>query len=102
MLILSLAWLAGGALVGLLVRVAALPPARHRARWPLWRYVLVGALAALIGGWLGTLIFGSLFGSPTAVWVGVLVTAAAPYTPGVACWAAHRFSGAAGAREPTK
>lgn len=100
MLILSLAWLVGGALIGLLVRAAALPPARPGgARWPLWRYALMGALAALVGGWLGTLLFGSLFGSPTAIWVGVLVTAAAPYTLGVGRWAAHRLSSAAGAHE---
>lgn len=100
MLTLSLVWVVGGALVGLLVRAAALWPARRGdgARWPLWRYVVLGALAALAGGWLGTLLFGNLFGSPTAVWFGVLVTACAPYATGVARWAAHQRASAAGAR----
>lgn len=85
MFILSLAWLLGGAVLGLLVRAAALPLARGAgACWPLWRFVVVGAAATLAGGWLGTLLFGSLFGSPTAIWVGAVVTVCAPYVPGLA------------------
>jgi hypothetical protein len=36
-------------------------------------------LAALLGGWLGTLLWGRLFGTPTALWVAVLVVALGPW-----------------------
>ena len=83
MLMLSLIWLVGGLVMGWLVRAAALPAPRKAPRWPLWRYTVTGAVAALLGGWLGSLLLGSLFGSPVALWVGVLVSGAAPYASGI-------------------
>jgi hypothetical protein len=80
MLMLSLIWLVGGLVIGWLVWAAALPsPRGAAARWRLWRYAATGAVAALVGGWLGSLLLGELFGSPAALWICVLATAAAPY-----------------------
>jgi hypothetical protein len=72
MLLLSLFWLLVGLLIGTLVIAAKLPLLA-------WFHdkglILLGiaGLAALVGGWLGTLVLGSLFGTATAVWVAVLV-----------------------------
>jgi hypothetical protein len=80
MLVLSLVWLAGGALVGSLANMASMGPAvwwqtRRRSRWST---IGLGAVAALAGGWLGTLLLGRFFGSPTAVWVSVIVVVLVP------------------------
>lgn len=90
MLLLSLIWLAGGLVIGWLVWAAALPAPRNAAHWPLWRYAVTGAIAALAGGWLGSLLLGRLFGSPVALWVCVVVCGAAPYLVGLA----HRATSA--------
>jgi uncharacterized membrane protein YeaQ/YmgE (transglycosylase-associated protein family) len=74
MLLLSLCWLLIGLFVGVLANVAALGP----AEWVRGRYV-VGVLAALAGGWLGTWVFGSLFGTATAVVVAVLGVVVVPW-----------------------
>ena len=81
MLMLSLAWLVGGAIVGGLAWLAALrPPLRAGSRWwTLRTSLLVGALSGLIGGWMGTALFGRFFGSPTAAWVAVVVVVASPW-----------------------
>lgn len=93
MLILSLIWLLGGVLLALLVRGAALAP--RGAGWRIWHSAVVGALSALAGGWLGALLLGSPFASPTAVWVCALVCVLAP-------WLRVWFRGAAArpARQP--
>ncbi len=71
MFILSLIWLALGLIVGALALAARLRPAAW-GRWG-WLWLLgVGALAALLGGWLGMLLFSKLFGTPTALWVAIL------------------------------
>ncbi len=80
MLILSLVWLAGGVLVGGLANLAAIAPgvwwrSQLRSRWSM---VGLGALAAVGGGWLGTLLLGRFFGSATAAWVAVLAVALVP------------------------
>jgi len=38
----------------------------------------LGALATLLGGWLGTLVFGTLFATATAIWLAVLGVALLP------------------------
>ena len=81
MLILSLVWLAGGVFVGGLANLAAIAPgawwrSQRRSRWSM---VGLGALAAVGGGWLGTLLFGRFFGSATAAWVAVLAVALVPH-----------------------
>lgn len=79
---LSLSWILGGAVLGTLAHVAApLPGSR---RWPVGRAALlsragIGAVSALAGGWLGSLLLGRLFGSPAAIWVAVLAVMLLPW-----------------------
>ena len=77
MLILSLFWLLVGLLIGTLANAAKLRPA-----WvcggPVGMLVL-GALVALLGGWLGTLLLGTLFATATAIWITVLGVALLPW-----------------------
>jgi peptidoglycan/LPS O-acetylase OafA/YrhL len=76
MLLLSLFWLLIGLFIGALAIAAKLPPATQRYQKRL-SMLVAGALAALIGGWLGTWVFGSLFGTATALWIavaGIVVT----------------------------
>jgi hypothetical protein len=80
MLVLSIVWLVGGVAISGLAILAALAPAawwrnERRSRLAL---LGIGALAALAGGWLGTLLFGRFFSSPTAVWVAVVAVAVVP------------------------
>lgn len=78
MLSLSLFWLGIGVVVGALALGARLRPAAWGRRG--WIVVLgIAAAAALVGGWLGTLVFGRYFGTATALWVSVLVAAATPW-----------------------
>lgn len=71
MFILSLIWLALGVLMAALALAARLCPAVWGRRG--WLLLLgVGALAALLGGWMGALLLGRLFGTPTALWVAIL------------------------------
>jgi len=69
--LLSLLWLALGVAIGALALPARLRPASWGRQG--WLMLLgLGALAALLGGWLGTLLLGKLFGTPAALWVAVL------------------------------
>lgn len=77
MLALSLLWLVVGLIVGALGLAARLRPAPW-ARYGRLRVLGVGAAAGLLGGWLGTLVFGRYFGTPTALWVAVVAVAATP------------------------
>ncbi len=83
MLILSLIWLGGGALVGWLADVAALTPRGllARGRWAAWGMCGIGALAACAGGLLSTYVFGRFFGCSGAAWIAVLAVVA-PVTVG--------------------
>lgn len=68
MLILSLIWLGLGIVIGLAALAAQLAP----ARWGDWRWLALpalGAVAALLGGWLGALLFDRVQASLSAVWV---------------------------------
>jgi len=38
----------------------------------------LGVLGALLGGWLGTLLLGTLFATATAIWIAVLSVALLP------------------------
>ncbi|HEY7127044.1 MAG TPA: hypothetical protein VH540_24115 [Ktedonobacterales bacterium] len=82
MLLLSLAWVVLGVVIGGLALGARLLPAawklnEERRKWLIMPGLSAGA--ALLGGWLGTLIWGRLFGTPTALWVAVLVVALGPW-----------------------
>jgi len=82
---LSVFWLTLGVVVGALAAAARLDragaasggsrPLASRA----WAKVGVGAVAALLGGWLGVLVFGRLFSTATAVWVSALCAALLPW-----------------------
>ena len=60
-LALAALWLVGGALLGALGRLAA-PDARG---W--WPSIVTGMGGALVGGILGTLLAGRIYGAPAAV-----------------------------------
>jgi ABC-type Mn2+/Zn2+ transport system permease subunit len=97
-LILSSVWIVGGALVGALALAAALAPGAtgRRGHRGGWRLIGVGALAGVLGGWAGTLVFGRFFGDPTAAWVAVLAVVAVPRAVALM----RRRGGATRAAEP--
>jgi hypothetical protein len=68
MLTLSLLWLGLGVIIGLAALAAQLAP----PRWGGWRWLALpalGAVASLLGGWLGALLFDRVQASLVAVWV---------------------------------
>ena len=71
MLLLSLIWLVIGLLPGGLACGARLRP----VLWGKWGWLVMlglGAMSALLGGWLGVWLFGRQFATVTALWVGVV------------------------------
>ncbi|MGO8951131.1 MAG: hypothetical protein ACLQUY_26455 [Ktedonobacterales bacterium] len=79
MLALSLLWIVLGGLIGSLALAGQLRLAKpERYGWAI--LVLLGALAGLAGGWLGTLIYGRFFGTATAAWVAVAAVVLIPWT----------------------
>jgi uncharacterized membrane protein YeaQ/YmgE (transglycosylase-associated protein family) len=85
MLILSLLWIVLGLLIGALANAAKLRPAVWERRGWL-RMLGLGALVALLGGWLGTWVLGALFATATALWIAVLGVA---LLPRLIIWCAH-------------
>ncbi len=77
MLILSLFWLLIGLLIGALANAAKLRPAAW-IRGGRLSMLGLGALVALLGGWLGTWVLGALFATATAIWIAVLGVALLP------------------------
>jgi MFS family permease len=74
-------WLIGGIIMGALANGARLS---FHARWRTlphagWLLVGLGALAALVGGAVGTWLSGPLFGWPWALWVAGVVAVAGPW-----------------------
>ncbi len=72
MLVLSSVWFVLGILIGALANAARLRPAswdRHGRLLMLG----VGALAALLGGWLGVLLLERAVATAMALWVAVLI-----------------------------
>jgi hypothetical protein len=76
-LILSLFWLLIGLLIGALANAAKLRPITW-VRGGRLGMLGLGALVALLGGWLGTWLLGSLFATATAIWIAVLGVALLP------------------------
>jgi uncharacterized membrane protein YeaQ/YmgE (transglycosylase-associated protein family) len=80
LLTLSLSWLFLGMLIGLLAYAAKWRPTRQdRHSWLILS--IVGALTALLAGWLGVLLLGKFFATPTALWVTVLAVLLLPRIP---------------------
>jgi hypothetical protein len=77
MLILSLFWLLLGLLIGALANAAKLRPAAW-VRGGRLGMLGLGTLVALLGGWLGTWLLGSLFATAAAIWIAVLGVALLP------------------------
>lgn len=78
MLALSFFWLLLGLLIGLLAVPAKLwPAAWARKKWP--AILSIGALAALGGGWLGTLLLGRFFATGVALCIAVLCVILLPW-----------------------
>ncbi len=71
MLILSLLWIVLGLFIGALANAAKLRPAAWSRGGHLGMLGL-GALVAVLGGWLGTWVLGALFATATALWITVL------------------------------
>jgi uncharacterized membrane protein YeaQ/YmgE (transglycosylase-associated protein family) len=71
MLVLSLFWFVLGILIGALANAARLRPSSwsHHGRLVM---LGVGALAALLGGWLGVLLLERNVATAMALWVAVL------------------------------
>lgn len=72
MLALSLVWLGIGALVGLIAVVARLAPVSASRNWGGWGWLaapLLGALVALVAGWLAQLLLDHVFATCAAVWL---------------------------------
>ncbi len=82
---LALTWLALGVLVGALATAARLDGVgdAESAQRPLvsraWAKIAIGALAGLLGGWLGVVVFGRLYSVATALWVSALCAVALPW-----------------------
>jgi hypothetical protein len=77
MLTLSILWILLGTAVGALSIAARLQPSRWGPRG--WRILLlIGAVAGLVGGWLGTLLYGRFFGTATSAWIAVLCVVLIP------------------------
>lgn len=78
LILLSLFWLLLGLLIAALANAAKLRPASWERLG--WLYMLgLGALAALIGGWLGVLVLGRYFATGMALWVGVVGVTVVPW-----------------------
>jgi uncharacterized membrane protein YeaQ/YmgE (transglycosylase-associated protein family) len=85
MLLLSLFWLVLGLLIGALANAAKLRPAAWERGGRLGMLGL-GALVAVLGGWLGMWVLGTLFATATALWTAVLGVA---LLPRLITWCAH-------------
>lgn len=72
MLILSLIWLALGVVIGGVALVARLAPNRWgRLGW--LALLALGGVAALAGGWLGSMLLDRIEASLVAIWVSIAV-----------------------------
>jgi uncharacterized membrane protein YeaQ/YmgE (transglycosylase-associated protein family) len=81
MFFLSILWLVLGLVIGALA-IAARPDTSRSGLYD-WRILLlIGALAGLAGGWLGTLLLGRFFGTATSAWVAVLAAVLIPWVAG--------------------
>lgn len=71
MLLLLLIWFVAGLLIGALAYGAGLRPLIW-GKWTWWGMLALGACASLLAGWLSTLVLGSFFALPVAIWFAIL------------------------------
>ncbi len=77
MFALSLLWLLLGLIIGALANAAKLRPLAWKQQG--WLIMPgIGAIAALIGGWIGMLFVGQYFATGSAIWVAVLGVGVVP------------------------
>jgi hypothetical protein len=76
MVFVSLAWALAGVVIGLIAAAAHVAPAGWSAPW---RFALLGAGFALAGGWLAIPVWGSMFATSAALWVGVVGAVGVPF-----------------------
>jgi hypothetical protein len=84
MLVLALCWMILGVALGALANGARWGlRARGFAGWPATLGTLgIGAVGAVVVGCLGVMVFGRPFGTPAALWGGVLAAALVPWLLG--------------------
>jgi hypothetical protein len=83
MLVLALGWVAVGLVVGAVALAAGLRPPMWGARG--WLGVLgMGIGAALVGGALGTLLFGRFFSAAVALCIAIVAVVAVALAPRLA------------------
>jgi hypothetical protein len=85
-LTLILLWIGLGLLIAAVARAAR--PWPTAMPLPRWRTLLAeGALAGLLGGWLGSLVFGRFYGAPNALWFSAVLLVAGPWLlPRLRAW----------------
>lgn len=92
MALLVVIWLALGALAGALANTARLRPVTWGRRG--WLAMIgLGMGSALVGGWLGVVLFGAFYGTGAALWVGVVGVVAVPQVIG---WVRARMAASTG------
>lgn len=81
MLELSLFWIILGVVLGALANGARWGlSARGFAGWPATLGTLgIGSVGAVLVGWLGVFVFGRPFGTPAALWGGILAAVLVPW-----------------------
>jgi hypothetical protein len=86
MIALLLLWTGLGLMVAAVARAAR--PWPMAMPLPRWRVLLAeGALAGLLGGWLGSLVFGRFYGAPNALWFSAVLLVAGPWLlPRLRAW----------------
>jgi hypothetical protein len=81
MLVLSLFWILLGVALGALVNGAQW--GLRARRFTGWQATLgtpgIGAAGAVVVGWLGVFVFGRPFGTPAALWGGILAAVLLPW-----------------------
>jgi hypothetical protein len=81
LLVLSLIWILLGAILGALANGArwGLRARGFSSRGAMPGTLAIGAAGALLVGWLSVFVFGRLFGTPAALWGGILAAVLVPW-----------------------
>jgi len=73
-----------GLLIGLIAYLARIQPTiwSRSKRLDLCSYLIMGAVVAFCGGWLGVFLFGRLFSSATVLWITIAAVVILPWIVG--------------------